>query len=240
MAASPDLQTPLHPSSEPEKIPLKTGTQEKNAPSQLLPETPDPSTTHVQHELIIKGFTAISVAGAFVASIQSQVMSTTLSANPETKALRSINAFYLVGVILDIISALLAFLSARWFERLTEQEKDLLETVYAYHNLHPDEKALATSRPMRPWETGDRQWLYYSWLGLSLDIPLILLVLGTTCMMVGICIYAWAQHPTVVASFVTLAIAAPLLFIVGVFSIGRKRDRREKLILRLGELQGDW
>lgn len=167
-------------------------------------------------------------------------MSTTLSANPETKSLRSINAFYLVGLVLDILSSLLAFLSTRWFERLTEAEKDLLETVFSYHNLYADEKDLATPRPMRPWKTGDRQWFYYTCLSVSLCSPLPLLVLGVTCMMVGICTYAWTEHPTVVACFVTLASAVPLPFIVGDFSIGRKRDRREKLIIRLGEMQGDW
>ena len=178
--------------------------------------------------------------GAFVASIQSQVLSTTLSAGPETQNLPWINTLYLIGLVLDILSSLLAFLTTRWLERLTEREKDQLEMVFSYHNLHADEKTLAASRPMRPWKTGDRQWFYYTWLGGSLNIPLPLLVLGIMCMVVGICTYAWMQHPAVAASFVTLAIAVPLPFIVGSLSIGRKRDRREKLILRLGEMQGDW
>jgi hypothetical protein len=43
----------------------------------------------------------------------SQVMSTTLSVNPERKTLRTINTFYLVGLVLDILSTLLAYLSMR-------------------------------------------------------------------------------------------------------------------------------
>ena len=134
----------------------------------------------------------------------------------------------------------MAFLTTRWLERLTEQEKDLLEAVFSYHNLHPDEKIIATSRPIRPWKIGDRQWFYYTWLGGSLNVPLPLLVLGIMCMMVGICTYAWTQHPAVAASLITLVMVAPLPFIVGSLSIGRKKDRREKLILRMGEMQGNW
>lgn len=169
-------------------------------------------------------------------------MSTTLSISPETKALRSVNILYLGGLVLDILSALLAFLTTRWLERLTEREKDLLETVFSYHNLDADEKALrdVTSRLGRPWKTGDRQWFYYTWMGLSLFVPLPLLVLGVICMMAGLCTYTWAQHPVVVASMVTFANVVLLPFIVGDFFIGRKGDRREKLIFRLGEMQGDW
>ena len=134
----------------------------------------------------------------------------------------------------------MAFLTTRWLERLTEQEKDLLEAVFSYHNLYPDEKILATSRPIRPWKIGDRQWFYYTWLGGSLNVPLPLLVLGIMCMMVGICTYAWTQHPAAAASLITLVMVAPLPFIVGSLSIGRKKDRREKLILRMGEMQGNW
>ena len=66
MVASPDLQTLPYSLSEPEEIPLKTSTQGKNALSQFLPETPDPSTTRAQHEALIKGFTAITVAVSLV------------------------------------------------------------------------------------------------------------------------------------------------------------------------------
>ncbi|KAH9986187.1 hypothetical protein BJV74DRAFT_775036 [Russula compacta] len=167
-------------------------------------------------------------------------MSTTLSANPENGAIRAINTLYLGGLVLDILSALLAFLTTRWLERLAEREKDLVEIKFSYQNLNADEKVLITPRPMRPWKTRDRQWCYYTWLSLSLFVPLPLLIFGVMCMIVGICTYAWTQQPVVVGSLVTLASVVPLLFIVGDFSIGRERDKREKLITRLSEMQGNW
>ena len=64
------MVTPPRPSYEPEDISLKKGTQKKFASPQLLPSIPDPTpsepTARVQHEALIKGFTAITVAVSFV------------------------------------------------------------------------------------------------------------------------------------------------------------------------------
>jgi hypothetical protein len=59
------VDSPAHPSFEREEIPLKKSTQKKIASPQLLPPIPDPSTTRVQHEALIKGFTAVTVAVSF-------------------------------------------------------------------------------------------------------------------------------------------------------------------------------
>ena len=55
------------PSSKPDDIPLKEGTQKKFVSPQLQPSIPDPTPSEstsrrVQHEALIKGFTAITVA----------------------------------------------------------------------------------------------------------------------------------------------------------------------------------
>ena len=179
--------------------------------------------------------------GAFVASIQAQIMNTTLSVNPETKALRWINSLYLVSLVLNVLSALSAFLVTLWLERLTEPEKDLFEMVFSYHNpLYAGEEARATPPSLRPWKIGDRQWFYYTWLGLSFFVPLPLLILGILCMMAGLCTYSWTQHPVVVASLVTSASVAPLPFVLNIFIVGRNRDRRNKLIIRQCEMQRNW
>lgn len=66
MVASPDLQPLPYSSSGPEEIPLEKYTQEKNASLQHLPSSLYPSTTHIEHEALIKGFTAITVAVSLV------------------------------------------------------------------------------------------------------------------------------------------------------------------------------
>ena len=182
-----------------------------------------------------------------------------MTGHEENVAIRAVNAFWVSGLVLDILAALLAFLTCRWLDRLTDGEGNHLEKEFSYRNCddddeydqtekhNPDKKHDDELQPMqgqqqreRPWRTGDSQWLFYTWLGLSLFIPMPLLVFGIVCMMAGIYTYVWTQHSVIVASLVTVAGAIPLPFIFGDFTIGRDGDRRRKLITRLSEMQGDW
>ncbi|KAM6489889.1 hypothetical protein JOM56_014701 [Amanita muscaria] len=159
-------------------------------------------------------------------------MSTTRTlASPETVAIRAANAFFLAGLVLDVLAALLAFLTTRWFERLTEEERTYLEAIFSQKQNNPAK---------RRWKMGSSQWFFYTWLGMSLFVPMPLLILGIVCMMVGIYTYVWTQLSVIVASLVTLAGAGPLPFIFGDFFIGGEPARRRNLIIRLSEMQGDW
>lgn len=148
---------------------------------------------------------------------------------------RAVNAFYTGGLVLDIMSALLAFLTMRWLERLTEEEKDELERDFSRRQ-SGGEAGREKIRPRR----SPSNWLFYTWMGLSLFVPLPLLILGILGMLVGICTSTWMTHSAVVAALVTLAVASVMPFVVGDFIIGRERKRRRNLITRLSEMQGDW
>ncbi|KAF8664829.1 hypothetical protein AX14_006694, partial [Amanita brunnescens Koide BX004] len=164
----------------------------------LASATPKPDTS-AHREGLSKGFIAITVAGALVASIQGQLLSTTISmtGHEENVAIRAVNAFWVSGLVLDILAALLAFLTCRWLDRLTDGEGNHLEKEFSYRNCddddeydqtekhNPDKKHDDESQPMqgqqqreRPWRTGDSQWLFYTWLGLSLFVPMPLLIFG--------------------------------------------------------------
>lgn len=160
-------------------------------------------------------------------------MSTTIfvAAHQETIALRAINAFFVGGLVLDIMAATLAYLTTRWLYRLTEKEKDFLEEAFSRRNADGNK---------RRQRRGVNDLVYYTWLGMSLFVPMPLLILGVLCMMGGLYTYVWTQHSTVVAALVTLAGAATLPFLAGDFYIGREPERRKQIILRLSEMQGDW
>ncbi|KAG8813985.1 hypothetical protein FRC17_001345 [Serendipita sp. 399] len=68
----------------------------------------------------------------FLAAVQAQVMSITISTplEEQTTATCFINAFFLMGLVLDIMSAFLAFLTFRWFQRLSNEEKQYLEDSF--------------------------------------------------------------------------------------------------------------
>ena len=177
------------------------------------------------------------IQAGFIAAIQGQLMSTTISttAANETMALRAVNAFYAGGLVLDIMSAMLGYPTGRWLQRLTEEEIAILDENFTHRNTH------RPSSQTTPPQRSTLELIYYTWMGLSLFVPMPLLFFGITCMMAGIYTYIWTQHSTVVAALVTLAGGATVPFVIGDFYIGRNNwERRRKVIHRLSEMQGDW
>ncbi|KAI9448668.1 hypothetical protein F5148DRAFT_1250540 [Russula earlei] len=184
--------------------------------SNQLPPSPCPSPRpglskegdRVQYDGLVKGFTTITIAGAFIATVQAQILGN-MSSPEITIADRAINAFYI----------------ARWLERLREGEKNLLEKEFSRRPGNLDEERCAFSPKRRSLS----DTIFYTWLGLSLFVPMPLLILGLICLLAGIYTNVWTQHSIVVAGLVTLA--------------GLPRNRREmrtELIIRLSEMQGDW
>ena len=96
-----------------------------------------------------------------------------MTGKAEDVAIRAVNAFWVGGLVLDVLAALLAFLTCRWLERLTDGEGEHLEKEFSYRNCDDDEeydqnnqdkKHDDESQPMqgqqqreRPWRTGDSQ-----------------------------------------------------------------------------------
>ncbi|KAF8517259.1 hypothetical protein BU17DRAFT_50071 [Hysterangium stoloniferum] len=166
-------------------------------------------------------------------------------------AIRATNAFY---IILDLISACLAFLTSRWFQRLTNAEKDFLQKVFAARARETSEQADLHCRKPAPKPSMEREdgdplqstplsgidKLAIPWYSMSLFVPMLLLVLGPMCMLAGLYTYTWSQHPLPVAIVVSFTGLVTVPFITGVFSIGRVSGRRKNIILRLSRMQGDW
>ncbi|KAI9449390.1 hypothetical protein F5148DRAFT_664523 [Russula earlei] len=212
--------------------------------SNQLPPSPCPSPRpglskegdRVQYDGLVKGFTTITIAGAFIATVQAQILGN-MSSPEITIADRAINAFYIGGLVLDIMASCLAFLTARWLERLREGEKNLLEKEFSRRPGNLDEERCAFSPKRRSLS----DTIFYTWLGLSLFVPMPLLILGLICLLAGIYTNVWTQHSIVVAGLVTLAGVATVPFVVADFFIGRnRREMRTELIIRLSEMQGDW
>lgn len=171
----------------------------------------------------------------FIGAIQAQIMSMTLDSEPDI-AIRAINSFYLGGMMLDIASAVLAFLTARWLDRLSEDERAHLELEFCKQDRRRREGDSA--QDANTWRMLDK--LFYTWLAFSLFSPMPLLVLGVLCMVFGLFVFAWTQQHTIVASLFTLSAAAVIPMVIGDFFIGLDSGRRKLLIVRLSEMQGDW
>ncbi|KDR68440.1 hypothetical protein GALMADRAFT_215871 [Galerina marginata CBS 339.88] len=167
-------------------------------------------------------------------------------------AIQAINAFYVGGLILDLMAASLSFLTARWLQRLSEEEKDRFETALGQKNRqakkqmssrssssdkqgNPEEGRM-NAQPVLPLH----ERILYAWMSFSLFSPLPLLIIGVVCMFVGIYVYVWTQQPKAVAIVVTAAGGAALPFVAGVFAIGQKEERRAVILSHLVSMQGDW
>ncbi|KAG8825745.1 hypothetical protein FRC19_010589 [Serendipita sp. 401] len=184
-----------------------------------------------------KGFAILGFAATFVAAIQAQVMTISINASrPEqTPGVCLANALFVGGLVLDLVASFLAFLTARWLQRLSEEERSELERTFSARSTPKDEKKQLAIEEMR---FTDR--ITHFWCSLSLFIPMPLVVLGVMCMALGLQIYIWTRHKLVVGILVSLAYLALVPFVVGVFFIGSGKKRRMGVIHELGKRQGDW
>jgi hypothetical protein len=181
---------------------------------------------------------------------------------PDSPATRTTKALFLGGLLIDIMSAMMGYLTIRWLERMRDAEQKLLDKLL--HLKTNGQKADATrpsvnaevgendgvSRPNKRKDAGidfdresiniSRPRLVHQFMALSLLIPFPFLVVGCICMLVGIYVYVWSQLPTSVAVAVTILGGSTVPFIVCDCCIGRDEDRRKFIIRRICELQGDW
>ncbi|KAF8523916.1 hypothetical protein BU17DRAFT_43382, partial [Hysterangium stoloniferum] len=164
-----------------------------------------------------------------------------------TMAVLATHALYLSGLVFDLTSACLAYFTSRWFQRLTNCEKKLLQDVFEARAKETSEQASAPN-PKPQWSPPLKQyqiapyidnWLI-AWYSISLFMPPFFLASGALCLLVGLYIHTWSQYPFPVAIVVTIAGISTLPFIIGVLLIGRNVKRRKKIIRRLSRMQGDW
>jgi hypothetical protein len=148
-------------------------------------------------------------------------------------------------MLIDIMSALMGYLTIRWLERMRDAEQELLHKVLQRKTNLLKSKEINNTEPQSVnFESNSinipAPSLAQKIMALSLLIPLPFLIIGVVSMLVGIYIFIWSEHPTVVAIIVTVFGGITLPFIICDFIIGRKTRRRKGIIRRICELQGDW
>lgn len=169
----------------------------------------------------------------------------------DTRSARAINSLFLGGMLVDIMSAMMGYLTIRWLERMRDAEQELLNKLL--HLKTNKRKAAApaedTEKTISADEAADLEKviseieppkLIHKFMALSLLIPLPFLIIGCICMLAGIYVYVWSQLPTSVAVAVTVLGGSTVPFIICDFCIGRDEKRRRFIIRRICEVQGDW
>lgn len=181
----------------------------------------------------------------FVAAIQAQLLGLT-AGKEDTITIRAINALFLGAMLIDIMSAMMGYLTVRWLERMRDAEQELLNKVLQ-RKTNAQRNRRDSTEPKKPPVDFEAESinipppsLAQKIMALSLLIPLPFLIIGVVSMLVGIYIFIWSEHPTVVAIIVTAFGGITLPFIICDFIIGRKNNRRRRIIRRICEMQGDW
>ncbi|KAJ3566022.1 hypothetical protein NP233_g7262 [Leucocoprinus birnbaumii] len=254
---SPDIEMgPIHEGRESHD--LKSASPSTTLDSNQMDTRSDEAAGEL--DSLKKGFTAITVAGAFVAAIQGQVMSSIGEiplSKAENRILQAVNSLYIIGLVLDVLSAMLAFLSTRWLELLSKDERAFLEQEFLVkwhrralvpgvdtethdHDLDAEKGQKSPRAPDVPQTLAFHQQVFYQWVAFSLCLPMPLLCFGIVCMLAGILTFVWSNQPVVVAVLVSVSIVVTIPFILGAFMVGRDNPGRKRVIVELVKRQGNW
>lgn len=166
-------------------------------------------------------------------------MSSSLGSS-SSSSIKATNALYLSGLIFDLISALTAFLAARWFLILLPEEKELLEECFEERiqeqssRSRPTVETIELGPPaLTPPCHPKPKSVYTQFLSLSLFSSFLMLVTGVLFLLVGLELYIWATQPLIVACVVSVVYLSLAPFVAGIFLIGDDRARRARVIASL-------
>lgn len=187
----------------------------------------DPSTV-VQmidcHRITIEGFRSLGILATFFAGLQAQMLSVSFSDN-STTASRLVNAFWIAGVILDVFGAVLATLTARWFEVLDARHVEFLDKTWS-----ADPTTL-------PQHNSERVFID-TVIANALFSGLPIVACGVILFLIGLIIRVWAKQPLVVSiiSTIPFAVLAPLVAVV----FYPHSTRKNNIIQILKHKRGEW
>jgi hypothetical protein len=135
-----------------------------------------------------------------LAGLQAQMLSSTISDTSST-AVSLTNAFWLAGIFLDVVGAVVATLTARWFELLDAEEIELLEKTWS---APPPTLPQRRQKP-RPFLAWAIAQALFSAFGIVAS--------GAGMFLLGLLIYVWHQQPRVVSIIFTIPfiILAPIV-----------------------------
>ena len=145
-----------------------------------------------------------------------------------TTASRLVNAFWLVGVVLDVFGAVLAALTARWFEVLDAKYVEIFDYIWS---------ADSTTLPQRKSE-GIFPVIIDNCIAYALFSGFLIVGCGVICFLIGLVICVWERQPLVVSIIFTIPFAV-LVPLVGVIFYPHS-TRKENIIHILKGKKGNW
>ena len=135
-----------------------------------------------------------------------------------TTASRLVNAFWLAGIVLDVFGAVLATLTARWFEVLDAKCVEIFDHIWS-----DDSMTLPQRKPEAVFPG-----IIDNCIARSLFSGFLIVGSGVVLFLIGLVIYVWEKQPLVVSIIFTLpfAVLVPLVAVVFI----PHSTRRENII----------
>ena len=145
-----------------------------------------------------------------------------------TTASRLVNAFWLAGIVLDVFGAVLATLTARWFEVLDARHVEILDYMWS---------ADSTTLPKRKYE-GLFSGIIDTVIAYSLFSGFPIVGCGVISFLIGLVICVWEKQPLVVSIIFTIPFAVLVPLVTVVFY--PHSTRKENIIQILKGKKGSW
>ena len=165
----------------------------------------------------------------FFAGLQGQMLSGS-SLDNSTTAAKLVNAFWYAGIFCDIFGAVLATMTARWFELLEDKEVEVLKKAWS-----GDRTALPSPR-----QVSQSLFLYFvdSAIAFTLFAAFPIVAGGVILFLIGLVIDVWRRQPLLVCiiSTIPVAIISPLI----VLCFYPHSSRKTGIIVLLARKRGAW
>jgi len=173
-------------------------------------------------QITMEGFRTLSILATFFAGLQAQMLAASLSDNSTTAA-KLINAFWLAGIFLDVLGAVLATVTTRWLELLNTKETGTLNQEWSAPRKEPS---------IRKSSFGD------TLIATALFSGFPIVACGVSMFLIGLLIYVWAMQPLLVSiiSTVPFVVLSPLVAACFYPHSGRKDD----ILVLLARKRGAW
>lgn len=145
-----------------------------------------------------------------------------------TTASRLVNAFWLAGIVLDVFGAIIAILTARWFEVLDARCVEIFDHIWS---------ADPTTVPQRKYE-GVFPGIIDAAIANSLFSGFAIVGCGVTLFLIGLVICVWEKQPLLVSIIFTIpfAVLVPLVAVVFI----PHSTRKENIVQILKGKKGEW
>ena len=154
------------------------------------------------------------------------MLSQSLSEN-STIAAKLVNAFWLAGIYLDVLGAVLATITTRWLELLDTKETQTLNQEWSA------ERRASIRKP---------RWLFSSFLDTIIAAALFsglpVVACGVSMFLIGLVIYVWTSQPLLVSIISTIPFVT--LFPLVAVCFYPHSERKNNILELLARKRGAW